>query len=296
MTIVNKTTTYQGFALLLGAVSLIAVACGDDDAGEPGDNAGAAGDGGGSSAGKPSGGSAGKAGNSAGGNVNGGTSGGGNGGNAAAGSGVGGEGVGGEGVGGEGVGGEGVGGEGVGGEGVGGEAQGGAGGAVTGGGGEGGAGGAPEIVADTLDNGTFGTNATSLEGWENSGDTAAAFAKWHWIENVYDSAGLAHWREAAYKVTTSQLVSPLPNGTYSFSMVVQRPATLNEQYLFARGCTAGSPDAQVTKPTVDATADGFTKITLTGIQVTSGSCTFGIYTDAPDDGWANMDSAVLVLE
>jgi hypothetical protein len=297
MTIVRKTTTYQGLALLLGAVSLVAVACGDDDAsGDPDDSAGASS--GGSDAGKPNGGKAGKGGNPTGGTPSGGTGGnptGGSGGAPIGGSAMAGESMGGDtGVAGD-HSGSGSGGEGMGGAGIGGQSsEGGAGGDVLGGG-EGGAGGAPAIVADTLDNGTFGTSALSLDGWQNTGDTDAAYAKWHWIENVYDSPGLAHWRAAAYKVTTSQVVEPLPNGTYSFSMVVQR-GPMNEQYLFARGCTAGSPDAQVTQSTEAATASGFTKITLSGIQVTSGACRVGIYTDAAGDGWANMDSAVLVAE
>ena len=99
-----------------------------------------------------------------------------------------------------------------------------------------------------------------------------------------------------YNPTTLQKLDPLPNGTYSFSMDVERAANLNDQYLFARGCKAGEPTGEVTQSTAAAGSSGLSKITLSNIEVTSGSCTVGIYTDAPADGWANIDNAVVSLQ
>jgi hypothetical protein len=296
MTNVYKTTNYQGLALLLGAVSIVAVACGDDDStADPGGEAGEAG--GGTSAGKSNGGAAGKAGNPSGGS-NGGTPTGGTGGTGGTptagtggmpSAGTGGNGAAGEGMGG--AGGAGSAGESWGGDGQGGDGpgpdQGGAGGEV---GGEGGAGGAGEvvIVPDELDNGTF---TAWYADWSELGNTDAATANWIYGEEP----GLNHWAATAYIVSTFQTVGPLPDGNYAFSMEVQRAANLNSQYLFAKGCTEGEPTTEVTESTAAAGSSGFTKITL-NVVVTSGSCTVGIYTDAPAGGWANMDNALFVKQ
>lgn len=284
MTNSHKTTTYHGLALLLGAASLVAVACSDDE--DAIEQDGGAGNGGTTTAGTTSGGKPGKAGSSAGGNANGGTAGGGAGGRTTAGGGAGGDlGIAGDGGGGEDVGGAGAG------QGGADPAHGGAGGDAAGGGGdEGGVGGAgSDVVPDTLDNGTF----TEYDaGWSESGDVAASTTKWIYGEEP----GLNHWAATAYQVSTFQTVSPLPNGTYSFSMEVNRAASLNDQYLFAQGCGAGEPSVQVKQSTAAAGDAGYTKITLSGIVVSSGSCTVGIYTDAPADGWANIDNALFVKE
>lgn len=275
MTMKLKTKSYRGFAVMLGALSLIAVACSDDDddggddtAGKGGSSAGK----GGSSAGKGGGGSAGKGGS------NGGTAG-----STAGGAGNAGEGVGGEGVGGDddGVGGEG-GGSGEGGGGVGGEA--------TGGTGEGGAGGAPEIVWDTLDNGDI---SGYMDGWSETGDVDGSDNKW---PNGGNEPEIVQWRATAYKVATWQTVSPLQDGTYTLSADVMRAATLNEHYIFAKGCKLGEPDAQVKQDTTAANSSGYTTVTLANIEVTSGSCTVGVYIDAPADGWANVDNFVFVKQ
>jgi hypothetical protein len=273
MTMMHKTKSYRRLAVMLGALSAIAVACNDDGDEVGGNTAGTAGTGGKGDGGS----SASKGGDSAG-------KGGSDGGAGSSGSaGKAGEGAGGEGIGGSGEGkaGEGFGGSGEGGEGIGGEA--------TGGTGEGGAGGAPEIVADTLDNGTFAGYDT---GWSESGDVAAASAKW-----IHDEEpGLNHYSATAFKVATFQTVSPLPGGTYKLTAEVQKANALNEQYLFAKGCQVGAPEVQVTQPTTAAGEGGYTVITLAGIVVTSGSCTVGIYTDGPAGGWSNIDNIVFVKE
>jgi hypothetical protein len=286
MTSSIKTMTHHRFALLLGAIGLVAVACSDDeDAVVPTGNAGS----GGTSAGKGNAGSSNggtsSAGTSNGGTSNGGASNGGttNGGTDGAGTGNGGQagwsaagsdaGMAGESMGGS---------DGLGGQG--GESLGGAAGSS-----QGGAGGAPDITPDVLDDANFGAYGT---GWSEQGDVDASSFKWIYGEEP----GLNHWAATAYKVATLQKLDPLPNGTYSFSMDVQRAATLNDQYLFARGCKAGEPDGEVTQSTAAAGSGALSKITLSNIEVTSGSCTVGIYTDAPADGWANIDNAVFSLQ
>jgi hypothetical protein len=182
---------------------------------------------------------------------------------------------------GESQGGEGQGGSGDGGAGEGGDGQGGS--------GEGGAGGEAPILADTLDNGTFSAYDA---GWSESGDVAASTTKWIYGEEP----GLNHYSASAFTVATFQTVSPLPNGTYKLTAEVQKASSLNEQYLFAKGCKAGEPETQVTAPTTAAGEADYTVITLAGIEVSSGSCTVGIYTDGPAGGWSNIDNIVFAEE
>jgi hypothetical protein len=153
------------------------------------------------------------------------------------------------------------------------------------------------VVPDTLDDPNF-SNYNAGSNWVEAGDADASDFKWPNGDPRADAEkpSIVLWRSTAYKVAVSQVVSPLPSGTYSFSMEVQRAADLNEQYLFAKGCKAGEPDAQVTQSTAAAGSGGFTKITLADIEVTSGSCTVGIYTDAADGGWANVDNAAFVQQ
>jgi hypothetical protein len=279
MTMKHKTVSYRSFAVMLGALSLIAVACSDDDDDVGENEAGK----GGSTAGK-GGSTAGKGGSTAG---KGGTGGGGKGGTGGSSAGT--AGTAGEGSGGEiseggmpGVGGTGDGGTtGEGGENVGGEAMGGT--------GDGGAGGEAPIVPDTLDNGNF---AAYDAGWSESGDVAAGTTKWIYGEEP----GLNHYAATAFKVRTYQTVTPLPAGTYKLTAEVQKANAIIEQYLFAKGCKAGEPDTEVTAPTTAAGETGLTPITLAGIEVSSGSCTVGIYTDGPDGGWSNIDNITFVKE
>ena len=90
-------------------------------------------------------------------------------------------------------------------------------------------------------------------------------------------------------------MSPIPNGTYSFSMYVDRE-WYDTQYLFAKGFNSADADQEVTQVT-DAAKDpsGYVKITLDNIVVTSGSVTVGIYSAAPAGTWAGIDDAELVL-
>lgn len=279
----NSITTmnYHRFALLLGALGLVAVACSDDeDGGSPAGEAGSGASAGKGNAGSSNGGTS-SAGSASGGAGNGGTSKGGTSSAGTSSAGTAGSSAGGgdAGMAGESMGGSGV----VGGQG--GESLGGAAGSSLGGaGGEGGAG-APEITPDALDDANFGAYGA---GWSEEGNVDASTFKWIYGEEP----GLNHWAATAYKVATLQKLDPLPSGTYSFSMDVQRAANLNDQYLFARGCKAGEPNAEVTQSTAAAGSGALSKITLSNIEVTSGSCTVGIYTDAPADGWANIDNAV----
>lgn len=270
--------------LMLASAALISVACGDDDddlygntGGTSGSSAAGKGSGGSSTAGKGSGGSS--AGSTAGGTTAGGSTTGGTAGTTS------------------------EGGEPSGGttseggtDGEGGEATGGVPSA-----GAGGEGGAP-FVADTLDNPGFeqGTaNSSTFPGWTNEGTPGAAFVQF--TDSHSGTGRLGHWTKwesnesPPYTARTYQTVSPIANGTYSFSMWVDR-GWFDEQYLYATGYDAEDLEDEVTVSTDDAeTPAGYVKITLSNIVVTSGSITVGVYSAAPAGTYTNFDDAELTL-
>ena len=83
---------------------------------------------------------------------------------------------------------------------------------------------------------------------------------------------LTHYKNAAYAVSTSQTITGLPNGTYTFQAWVISPYAMTTNKLFAKDFGAGQIDANIT------VAAGWQKVRITGINVTNGQCTIGFYT------------------
>jgi hypothetical protein len=159
-------------------------------------------------------------------------------------------------------------------------------------GGEGGQGSDP-VAVNLLVNPSF---EDGLLGWTNDGTDGAAF-----VENGGHSGSkrLTHWIEwvnpdPGYEVSTFQIVTGLENGTYSFSIWVDRD-WFDEQYLFATGFNEEDPDEIITVDTSDD-GNGYFKFTVSGIEVTSGSCKVGVYSSAPGGTWASFDDAEFVRE
>jgi hypothetical protein len=165
-------------------------------------------------------------------------------------------------------------------------------------GGAGGEGGTP-FVADVLDNPGFEANTgTTITGWTNEGSPGAAYVEYKDADAHSGHNKLSHWTMWSqgapdYTARTYQTVAPIANGTYSFSIWLNRDWETT-QYLYARGFNANDPSEEKTLNTTDV--DGYTKVTLSGIQVTSGTCTIGIYTASPAGSYANFDDAELTLE
>lgn len=177
--------------------------------------------------------------------------------------------------------------------------MGGEGGVMSGGaGGAGGEGGTP-FVADVLDNPSFEANTgTTITGWTNEGTPGAAYVEYKDTDAHSGHNKLSHWTMWSqgapdYTARTYQTVAPIANGTYSFSIWLNRDWETT-QYLYARGFNANDPSEEKTLNTTDV--DGYTKVTLSGIQVTSGTCTVGIYTASPAGSYANFDDAEFTLE
>jgi hypothetical protein len=107
---------------------------------------------------------------------------------------------------------------------------------------------------------------------------------------------LALWAADAYTATVSQSVSPLANGTYTFSAWVERGGTFNSLYLFAKGYKASSPSDSLQEITDAAGSSGYTQIVLPGIPVTNGQCEVGISADAQAGAWANFDDFSFTMD
>ncbi len=166
----------------------------------------------------------------------------------------------------------------------------------------GGEGGGAPIVFATLVNGDFemGTNHVVPTGWSNDGTTGAAYYEYGGAHT--GNGKLVHWTDwnvdpNDYTARTYQTLDPIENGTYSFSIWVDRGDVHTAQYLFAKGHDATDPDLEMKQDSTDANAPaGYVKITLSGIVVTSGKVTVGVFTDNWAGNYVGFDDAEFVKE
>jgi hypothetical protein len=171
------------------------------------------------------------------------------------------------------------------------------------GGTDGGMGGEGGVVVqdDVLDNPGFELGdvgvLNTIPGWQESGDLDASYVEWTGGRN--DSHKLGHWRvwimttQETYTTSTFQTVSPIANGTYTFSMWVNRKYALTEQYLFARGHNAADQNEEVRQDITVPDEAAYYQVSLNNIQVTSGHVTVGIHTASWGGDWSNIDDATL---
>lgn len=143
-------------------------------------------------------------------------------------------------------------------------------------------------------------SGTNIASWTSEGTASAATVVFQ--EARSGSGRLGHWLDAtAYKVSTWQVVQPLPNGNYTFEIWVKRSQYLTKEYIFARDYSRAEPAAEKTVDTAvgDPIAQeaGYVKISIQHIPITSGKVKLGIYTEAANkDNWSVIDDASLTLE
>ncbi|HEY4104795.1 MAG TPA: hypothetical protein VGM44_12930 [Polyangiaceae bacterium] len=167
--------------------------------------------------------------------------------------------------------------------------------------------GGPPLPGQLLNPGfeTAGSLRTDTPDWTSTGDTDAAYIDHSPVKSGANKLG--HWLGTlndvtpptfAYQVSTFQTVSPLPDGTYTFKIWVDRSAGLISEYIFAKDYAKGQPAAQIKVDTATAIENVYTQFVIPNIQVTSGKCTLGIFTQGPNDmanNWANIDDAEFEL-
>jgi len=97
---------------------------------------------------------------------------------------------------------------------------------------------------------------------------------------------LTHYKATAYSVTTSQVISNLPNGTYTLRAWVQSGGGQTTCQLYGRSGTAEQAKAVPTGT--------WQQLSVPGIVVANGQCEIGLRSVANAGNYANLDDVELV--
>jgi Arabinogalactan endo-1,4-beta-galactosidase len=131
------------------------------------------------------------------------------------------------------------------------------------------------------------TNTPS--GWgvwaANAGDLDAVKVEQPGVTGSYK---LTHWKATSYTASTYQVVTGLPNGTYSFTAWVLNSGGQNAAYIYAKNY--GGAERQTALP---VSPTQWVKVRIDNIQVTNGQCEIGIISYANANNWINMDNVKL---
>lgn len=99
---------------------------------------------------------------------------------------------------------------------------------------------------------------------------------------------LTHWKDTAYTAATSQVVTGLSNGTYSFTAWILNSGGQSDVHLYAKNY--GGAELQQALP---VSATKWVKVRIDNIQVTNGQCEIGVISYASANNWINMDNVKL---
>lgn len=124
------------------------------------------------------------------------------------------------------------------------------------------------------------TAVTSATGWTTTGSNPDA--NYTEINPHYGSFRLTHWKSSAYNVATSQTITGLSNGLYTFQAWVVSPAAMVSNYLFAKDYGGAQINQNIT------VSPGWKKVKIQNIIVTNGQCTIGLQT-AGNATYCSMD-------
>jgi hypothetical protein len=162
----------------------------------------------------------------------------------------------------------------------------------------GGMGGMPETGPDPGTNYLENPGFESDDAWEESGPHVDAS---YFEGGGVDGRRLTHWREWSagetwYEVRTAQTITDIPNGTYTFSMMMRGvpDSWLNERFLFAEGFDG---DGTVLEQYEMLTAEewvNWTRVEISGIEVTNNQITVGVYSTGNSGNATHFDDAALM--
>jgi hypothetical protein len=161
---------------------------------------------------------------------------------------------------------------------------------VGGAGGEGG----EATVQITIVNADFETWGDPPTGWTETGAADASGLGWKDL-GIPESAHSGHqylnfYKAADYEVTTSQVVSSVPNGNYSLA-IWQRGNTYIEQYVFVGGYNSADTLAKMTANTAPNAT--WVQIVISPIPVTNGQVVIGVYSKGVAEAWSHFDDVTL---
>jgi hypothetical protein len=154
--------------------------------------------------------------------------------------------------------------------------------------------GAHEFSNNTLcDNYNFANN----QGFENDRTSVQAISKWGTWSNGNDDADFTegsvnfgnfqatHWKAIPYIVWTSQIVTGLPSGTYTFKAQVRSSGGQKSSLMIAKNYGGAEIDLAIPP-------GGFNLLQIKDIKVTNGNCEIGFWSDANANNWINFDEVV----
>ena len=135
-----------------------------------------------------------------------------------------------------------------------------------------------------------GTQSTSLYGWTTSADLNNSDAS-RTVEGGYcGKYALEHRKGTAYKVTTSQKLTGLPDGYYSLWAWVRNSGGQNFCFL------AMQVGGDVGRMTSLPVADKWTQVVVRGVTVKKGECNISLSSDANAGNWCQIDDLQLVRD
>lgn len=154
------------------------------------------------------------------------------------------------------------------------------------------------LVNPGFEQGDTADKLAAIPGWDEEGDLVASYVEADWPHGgVQRLTNWMLWVQDGdwYEVTTSQTVTDIPNGTYTFSIWVARSEWFTDQYLFVDGYADDA--VEVTQSTYDNFSNSsYVKVEISGIEVTNNQITVGVYSGAPAGTWAGLDDASLTGE
>ncbi|MGQ4388527.1 family 43 glycosylhydrolase [Streptomyces sp. SAS_270] len=138
----------------------------------------------------------------------------------------------------------------------------------------------PSVEADRVAQKTLAgwTNSSNVSSDPNSNHLGGHTGRWA-ISQSYTSA---------YKASMYQNIA-VPNGTYSLSAWVKSSGGQRSADIFAKNFGAGEMDRAINQSTAN-----WTKVVISGINVTTGSIQVGVASDANPENWVNVDDFELV--
>ncbi|AHJ99517.1 glycosyl hydrolase 53 family protein [Hymenobacter swuensis] len=149
----------------------------------------------------------------------------------------------------------------------------------------------PASGTNVLANPGFEANNAATQtptGWTSWANTTANYAA-----DKTEAGGqastyrLTHWLGSAYQVSTYQVKTGLPNGSYTLRAWVQSSGGQTACQLYAKNF--GGAEKNVNLPVTSTWA----QVQITGIQVTNGQCEIGLWSDANANNWCNFDNVEL---
>lgn len=134
------------------------------------------------------------------------------------------------------------------------------------------------------------TEGTTISNWTNhidSGSSGSAYIEKGGYTGGYQ---LTQKSATAYTVRTVQTATNIANGTYEFKAYVKSSGGQNTAKITLSGY--GGSDVDVTIPQTD----NWVMITAKNLNLTTGSCTITIKSDAAADKWIKVDSVQLSIQ